>query len=113
MSERALRLHRSYGNQDMHERLRRLLYEAFFGVESAGTSLQRRQHDRPKLLLVSPAWRSGMADAGEGKARRATGGDVSAEPKAAAAQDDDVPASHAPGVAGSVGWEKPSLHKLR
>ena len=33
MSERALRLHRSYGNQDMHERLRRLLYEAFFGVE--------------------------------------------------------------------------------
>jgi hypothetical protein len=110
MSERALRLHRSYGNQDMHERLRRLLYEAFFGVESAGTSVGKRQHDRPKLLLVSPAWRSGMSEPGEGKARHATG-NAGTQPKSAGGEGDDAPASDAPGVVASA-WEKPSLNKL-
>lgn len=112
MSERALRLHRSYGNQDMHERLRRLLYEAFFGVESAGTSVGKRQHDRPKLLLFSPAWRSGMSDSGEGKARHANGGgNAGAEPKSVGGESDDAPASDAPGVVASA-WEKPLLNKL-
>lgn len=111
MSERALRLHRSYGNQDMHERLRRLLYEAFFGVESAGTSVGKRQHDRPKLLLVSPAWRSGMSDSGEGKARHAAGGNAGTEPESVGSDRDVAPASDVPRVVAST-WEKPLLNKL-
>ena len=71
----------------------------------------KRQHDRPKLLLVSPAWRSGMSDSGEGKARHATGGKAGAEPKSVSEDSDDTPASDAPGLVASA-WEKPSLNKL-
>jgi hypothetical protein len=50
-------MHRSTGNDDMHERLRRLLYEAFFGVDFDGAASRSPHNERPRLMLVSPSRR--------------------------------------------------------
>ena len=113
MNERAIRLHRSYGHDNMHERLRRLLYEAFFGVESAGPAPDFRGYGRPKLMLVSSAWRSGVSDRGDGKAERTSaprtdlGGTASGTADAA----ERAPESDSSAAAREA-WVKPSLHKM-
>jgi hypothetical protein len=100
-------MHRSTGNDDMHERLRRLLYEAFFGVDFDGTTSRSPHNERPRLMLVSPSRRGAFRR--EGKANDATAlGDTGA-PTAQAANGDEEPLARPAGVRG---WSAPRLHRL-
>jgi hypothetical protein len=114
MSQRAIRLHRSYGHQDMHERLRRLLYEAFFGVESAGAAPDPREYGRPRLLLVSPSWRAGMQERGDRKARGTSlRGEETGEDGVSTSEARDIaPNADVSKANGREAWVKPTLHRL-
>lgn len=109
MSEPVIRMHRSTGHEDMHERLRRLLYEAFFGVDFDGAAARSPQHnERPRLLLVSPSRKGAMRP--DAKSRAAAAHTTDAPRDSAAA---DVGSTEAMARPASVHqWSSPTLKRM-
>lgn len=105
MSERVIRMHRSASHEDMHERLRRLLYEAFFGVDFDGAAARSPHNERPRLVLMSS--RKG-AMRPERRVRIARPDDADA-PGASAAPLDEQAVERPAGV---PLWARPKLERL-
>jgi hypothetical protein len=108
MSEPVIRMHRSTADEDMHERLRRLLYEAFFGVDFDGAAARSPQHnERPRLLLVSPSRRGAMRP---DVRSRAAASHTTDAPGASAADRCVEDATARP--AGVPEWSRPKLERM-
>ena len=106
MSEPVIRMHRPASHEDMHERLRRLLYEAFFGVDFDGTPSRSPHNERPRLVLMSSSRK----------------GAIRPEPRARAlrSRDSGAPDAHAADAretsierpVGALAWAQPKLERL-
>jgi hypothetical protein len=105
MSERVIRMHRSASHEDMHERLRRLLYEAFFGVDFDGAAARSPHNERPRLVLMSSR-KGAMRPEPRGRITRPSDTDV---PGAPAAPVDGQPVERPAGV---PLWTRPKLERL-
>lgn len=106
MSEPVIRMHRQVSHEDMHERLRRLLYEAFFGVDFDGTATRSPHNERPRLVLMSPSRKGAMRPEPRTRAARLRTGDAPGE---SAAGVDEPPVERPAGV---EGWILPTLKRL-
>lgn len=105
MSEPVIRMHRSASHEDMHERLRRLLYEAFFGVDFDGAASRSPHNERPRLVLISPSRKGAMRP--EPKVRVARPLDASLPEASEAVADDESMQT-----AGAQRWAQPTLERL-
>jgi len=104
MSEPVLRIHRSNGHADMHERLRRLLYEAFFGVDFDAPGRRSFPTQQPRLILVSPS-RAGV--------QRAHGKTEEGSPNGNGTPTRELAAGNGEGSARPAGaWSAPELRRL-
>jgi hypothetical protein len=105
MSDPVIRTYRSNAREDMHERLRRLLYEAFFGVDFDTAGRRTSPNERPRLTLVSPSRTGGQRTHGRlgGASVNGNGAPAHGEPSVV---DDEQPARPA-GV-----WSPPELRRL-
>lgn len=92
MSDSVIRRHRPAAQEDMHDRLRRLLYEAFYGIEF-DAPVKPQMDRRPRLLLVKPA----------GRTTRTVRRDAPAE-STGPAPDADAPSVQA--------WSAPRLYRM-
>jgi hypothetical protein len=99
-------MHRSASHEDMHERLRRLLYEAFFGVDFDGAAARSPHNERPRLVLISPSRRGAMRP--QPKFRAARPLDASAADAPPATGADELPER----PADALPWSQPTLERL-
>lgn len=106
MSEPVIRMHRQVSHEDMHERLRRLLYEAFFGVDFDGTATRSPHNERPRLVLMSPSRKGAMRPEPRMRGARLRVGDTPGE---SAASADETSVDRPAGV---EDWIQPTLKRL-
>jgi len=88
----------------MHERLRRLLYEAFFGVDFDAPGRRSFPNQQPRLLLVSPSRAGGQ---------RAHGKTEEGSPNGDGTLAHELRAGNGEGSARPAGaWSVPELRRL-